>query len=595
MASSSTRATSSVASSLRDDATSSVGRGSRASRRSVASSATLHRQMAIDRFATADGPARPASCARALAQLAKAFMEDETRAIDEGKAKADAQRLWRAGSETVSPTDHESMTVTASRNLEGIGPIADDGIAMSSRNRDDHSETRGDETHSGRWRHSIPSVFEMDVDDGDGVFDLHADSENDPHPPEPILAPRAVPGPSFHEWKMRLLFGDPYDESCDLPARGVADNIFHSSASAREPRDRSPLWRRTSTSSTTPLGSHRAIATSSDVRGDIYVAGPVAYAATPLLGPVAAFTSTGSSERDSAWNGLGVPAPTLSDVQWDSFFDGLASAAQASSMETAKGHHCTEMFRAPPGLLAPLGGHPSSDEVPRQAAHPVSRSPRSGFALRSAQAFDASSAAAFLGALDVRTELFTVTPPTPLRPLAFAVTDVPLLGTEPTMEPPRGCCNIQQGSAYMGPTEQSSSAQSQSDFEPDEDVQGRSDFLDFTELRPAYSTSSGEDGDNMATHGFNATALAIDPIGPTARTSFPKISRGSEGRGVSTAKATAPAASCGLKPTTNHQPHHLQGKGFGPAGCVGPDPPDPPLLSRILGLRWLRLRHHAAT
>ncbi len=538
LARSSTTATSSVGSSLREDPTSPLSRGSRASRRSAASSATLQRQLAIDRFASADGPARPASRASALAQLAKAFLEDETRVADEAKAKATAQRLWGDGSEQQAPTDHEGITEMSSRKLEGMRPVVDDGIATASRKpewilpvMDDGIATASRKLEGIRpivddGVTASSSVFKMDRDDGDGVFDLYVDSESDPRPSEPLLAPRAVPGPSFHDWKMHLLFGDPYDDlSRDLPSeeKGAADNI-HSVASAREPRDRSPLWRRTSTSSSSQFGPHRATAASSDACGDIYVAGPVAYAATPLLGPVAAFTSTGSSERDSAWNGLGVPGPTLSDVQWDSFFDGLA---QARSMEPAKGHHCTEMFRAPPGLLAPLGGHPSSDELPRQAAHPVLRSPRSGLALRSAQALDASSAASFLGPLDVRTELSTVTPPSPVRPIAERVTDVPTRGMGSTMERP-GDLITPEGSADMELMELSSGARSQSDFEPEEG-QGRSDFLHFTELRSAYSTSSGEDGDNMATHGSDATALAIDPIGPTARTSFPNISRAARG------------------------------------------------------------------
>ncbi len=280
--SSSTRATSSVGSSLREDPTSPVSRGSRASRRSAASSATLQRQLAIDRFASADGPARPASRASALAQLAKAFLEDETRVADEAKAKANAQRLWGDGSEQQAPTDHEGITEMSSRNLEGIGPIADDGIATASRKPEGIRPVVDDGIATASRKlegigpivddgvTASPSVFKMDRDDGDGVFDLYVDSESDPHPSEPILAPRAVPGPSFHEWKMRLLFGDPYDDlSCDLPARGAADNIIHRVASAREPRDRSPLWRRTSTSSSSQFGPHRATAASSDVCGDI--------------------------------------------------------------------------------------------------------------------------------------------------------------------------------------------------------------------------------------------------------------------------------------------------------------------------------------
>ncbi len=167
---SSTRATSSVGSSLREDPTSPLSRGSRASRRSVASSATLQRQSAIDRFAHASEPR-----ARALAQLAQAFMEDETRALEEAAAKANAQRLWEAGSETRSLNDHEDMTVTTSRNLEGIGPIADDGVRTASRKLEGIRPIAADGVTAS------PSYYQMDRDDGDEVYDLYVDSESDSH------------------------------------------------------------------------------------------------------------------------------------------------------------------------------------------------------------------------------------------------------------------------------------------------------------------------------------------------------------------------------------------------------------------------------
>ncbi|WP_288992889.1 hypothetical protein [uncultured Marinobacter sp.] len=188
------------------------------------------------------------------------------------------------------------------------------------------------------------------------------------------------------------------------------------------------------TSSTTQFGPHRAIAPSADDRDDIPVAGPVASERTgPVLGPVAVSMSTGSIERSCAWS-AGVPAPTLSEVQWESFFDGLA---QARSTETAEGHPC-KMLRAPPGLLSTWSGYSAREELPRLAAPPVLRSPRSWLALRSVQALDASGTAAPPGTPDVTPELFTATLSPMLRPRPELTTEVPPRVLEPIKERPVG-------------------------------------------------------------------------------------------------------------------------------------------------------------
>ena len=93
-------------------------------------------------------------------------MEDKTRALEEAAAKANAQRLWEAGSETRSLNDHEDMTVTTSRNLEGIGPIADDGVKTASRNLEGIRPIADDGVTAS------PSFFKMDRDDDDGVYEL---------------------------------------------------------------------------------------------------------------------------------------------------------------------------------------------------------------------------------------------------------------------------------------------------------------------------------------------------------------------------------------------------------------------------------------